>query len=73
MSTLFWIFVAAALVWTVWKLSRAPGSTANGGDSSSTYYSDGGSAGTPSEADCGDSGSDGGSCDGGGGDGGGSD
>lgn len=70
MSTLFWVVMAAALVWAVWKLSRS-GSPGSDGDSSSTYFSDGG--GTTSGADCSDSASDGGSCDGGGGDGGGGD
>ena len=66
--SLFWIVVAAALAWGVWKLSRTPSST--GRDSDPGYYSDGG--GTTTSADCGDSSSDGGSCDGGG-DGGGGD
>ena len=69
--SLFWIVVAAALVWAVWKLSRMPGSAGRDGDSGNSYYTDGGGT-TTSAADCGDS-SDGGSCDGGGGDGGGGD
>ena len=81
MSTLLWIVMAVALVWVVWKLSRSVGSSDRDGDSGTTFFAaDGGSTGTGtgtgtgSEADCGDSSSDGGSCDGGsGGDGGGGD
>ena len=69
--SLFWIVVAAALVWGVWKLSRMQSSTGRDGDTGSSAYSDGGS--TTTSADCSDSSSDGGSCDGGGGDGGGGD